>query len=86
MSARTWQSWSDGGVFCRADEVDEGPAIRTYAYPVGDEWMWEVNAEAPSGAITMIRGRADNETDAKVLAVAALARIVDGGPSLGEAQ
>ena len=61
---RTWRAYGDGYCLDR-DEPDGQPAIRAYAQPAlnGDGWVWEVTAESKCGAISMVRGHAEDRDD-----------------------
>ena len=81
---RYWRPYGSGFGFWRDDEPDEGPAIRAYATPSDDytSATWEVTAESPFGAISLVRGVAEDLDDARDQASAALAQIVAGGPAV----
>ncbi len=77
MTTRAWQEYGDGSILARVGEPDDGPAIRAYVRPSDDyesAW-WEVTCEAPSGALSLAVGVADDLDHARELAQAALVAI-----------
>lgn len=77
MSARVWSEYGEGSILDRADSPEHGPAIRAYARPSADyaSATWEVTAEAPTGALSLADGVADDLDHARELAQAALVAI-----------
>lgn len=77
MIARTWQEYGEGSILCRVGEPDDGPAIRAYVRPSDDyrSARWEVTCEAPTGALSLADGVADDLDHARELAQAALVAI-----------